>query len=65
VHVEQYTADREEEWNDFVRDSKNGTFLFDRRYVEYHGDRFADFSLLVRDDRGRLIALLPRVAARK
>jgi Acetyltransferase (GNAT) domain len=59
VRVERYNADREEEWNDFVRRSKNGTFLVDRRYMDYHGDRFADFSLLVRDDRGRLIALLP------
>ncbi len=59
MRVERYTADHEEEWNDFVRCSKNGTFLFDRGYMDYHGDRFADFSLLVRDDRARLIALLP------
>jgi hypothetical protein len=59
VRVERYNADREAEWNDFVRQSKNGTFLFDRRYMDYHRDRFVDFSLLVHDDRGRLIALLP------
>jgi len=59
LRVERYTADHEQEWNDFVRRSKNGTFLFDRGYMEYHGDRFVDYSLLVHDDRGRLIALLP------
>jgi Acetyltransferase (GNAT) domain len=59
LRVEQYTADHEQEWNDFVRRSKNGTFLFDRGYMGYHGDRFVDFSLVVRDHRGRLIALLP------
>jgi hypothetical protein len=59
LRVERYTADREDEWNDFVQRSKNGTFLFDRRYMDYHGDRFADSSLLISDDRGRLIALLP------
>jgi hypothetical protein len=59
MRVDRYTAGREEEWNDFVRDSKNATFLFDRRYMDYHRDRFVDFSLLVHDDRGRLIAVLP------
>jgi hypothetical protein len=59
LRVERYTTDQEQEWNDFVRGSKNGTFLFDRGYMEYHGDRFIDASLVVRDQRGRLIALLP------
>jgi hypothetical protein len=59
LRVERYTADHEQEWNDFVRRSKNGTFLFDRRYMEYHRDRFVDYSLLIRDDQGLLIALLP------
>jgi hypothetical protein len=59
VRVERYTPDRKDEWNEFVRRSKNGTFLFDRRYMDYHGDRFVDLSLVVRDRRGRPIALLP------
>jgi Acetyltransferase (GNAT) domain len=59
VRVEQYTRDREREWNDFVRSSRNATFLFDRGYMEYHADRFVDSSLVVHDDRGRLTALLP------
>lgn len=45
-------------WNQFVAQSKNGTFLFDRDYMDYHADRFADFSLMV-FRRGRLYALLP------
>jgi Acetyltransferase (GNAT) domain len=59
MRVERYTADREEEWNDFVDRSKNGTFLFDRRYMDYHADRFVDASLLFYDDRSRLVAILP------
>jgi Acetyltransferase (GNAT) domain len=59
LRVERYTADHEQEWNEFVGRSKNGTFLFDRGYMEYHRDRFADYSLLVRDDRGRLVTVLP------
>ena len=47
-----------DEWNGFVARSKNGTFLFDRRFMDYHSDRFADHSLMVFRDR-RLYALLP------
>ena len=38
--------------------SKNGTFLFDRRFMDYHADRFEDCSLMVYR-RGVLYALLP------
>lgn len=34
-------------WNDFLSNSKNGTFLFNRNYMEYHADRFKDHSLIV------------------
>ena len=47
-----------DEWNLFVATSKNGTFLFDRRFMDYHADRFCDHSLLVYRDQ-RLYALLP------
>ena len=56
--IRRYTADRADEWNQFVRASKNGTFLFDRRFMDYHSDRFRDHSLMVFRD-GRLYALLP------
>ncbi len=54
----RYTPDRADEWNQFVRQSKNGTFLFDRRYMDYHSDRFTDHSLLFYLDE-KLYALLP------
>ena len=38
--------------------SKNGTFLFDRQYMDYHADRFADHSLMFYRDEA-LCALLP------
>ena len=56
--IRRYTADRADEWNQFVAASKNGTFLFDRRFMDYHSDRFRDHSLMVYRD-GRLYALLP------
>ncbi len=54
----RYTKSEENEWNSFVRESKNGTFLLDRRYIEYHGDRFEDYSLTIRDG-SALAAVLP------
>ena len=56
--IVRYTCDRQKEWNHFVSSSKNGTFLFDRRYMDYHADRFQDHSLLF-FLKGRLFAILP------
>lgn len=58
LEITRYTADRAAEWNAFVAQSKNGTFLFDRRYMDYHAARFTDFSLMFYSG-GRLCALFP------
>ena len=58
MDIKQYTPDCADEWNQFVAESKNGTFLFDRRYMDYHQDRFRDHSLMFYQD-GRLLAVLP------
>ena len=54
----RYTADKADEWNQFIAASKNGTFLFHRNYMDYHRERFADHSLMVYRN-GKLYALLP------
>jgi hypothetical protein len=59
VRLERYAARDRDRWNEFVRSSRNGTFLFDRNYMDYHADRFTDHSMLACDDSGRLLALLP------
>ncbi len=56
--VEQYTAGRKLEWDLFVGEAKNATFLFSRDYMDYHRDRFADHSLMVFHDQV-LVAVLP------
>jgi len=58
LEIRRYTPDKQQEWNDFVRRSKNGTFLLDRNYMDYHADRFTDHSLMVYR-RDKLYALLP------
>ena len=56
--IKKYSQDDYSIWNDFVAQSKNATFLFHRDFMEYHKDRFEDFSLLVFEDE-KLRAILP------
>lgn len=58
IEVVRYNVALEEQWNKFVAESRNGTFLFMRGYMEYHCDRFIDYSLLFYND-GEIVALLP------
>jgi hypothetical protein len=57
--IKDYADDDRARWNAFVARSKNGTFLFDRDYMDYHADRYHDASLLALDDDGRVQALFP------
>jgi hypothetical protein len=59
LKISTYTPDQKSAWDAFVERSKNGVFLFRRDYMEYHADRFDDFSLLFHDDSGTLLGLLP------
>jgi hypothetical protein len=59
LNVARYDGSVASEWDAFVRRAKNATFLFERGYMDYHADRFADHSLVVRDAAGRLVAVFP------
>ncbi|TNJ43585.1 FemAB family protein [Tamlana fucoidanivorans] len=56
--VVKYNSSYYDQWNRFVENSKNGTFLFHRDFMEYHQDRFDDFSLLVYRVQ-KLVAVFP------
>lgn len=58
ISVHFYNAENKLEWDEFIDNSKNGTFMLKRGYMDYHSDRFQDFSLMFYDD-DRLIALMP------
>ena len=58
ITIEKYNPLSKQEWDDAVRSSRNGTFLHLRDYMDYHSDRFADFSLIARNE-GKIIAVLP------
>ena len=58
IRIEKYSGEKEDLWNRFNQDSKNSLFMFDRKYMDYHSDRFKDHSLLFYDE-DKLIAILP------
>lgn len=56
--VKRYDAHDHDLWNAFIRKAKNATFLFERGFMDYHSDRFEDFSLVIFDS-DQLVAVLP------
>ena len=58
ISIERYSPAHRAEWDDFVARSRNGTFLLQRGYMDYHSDRFRDCSWMAYQN-GRLRALLP------
>ena len=58
IRVVRYDSTHEGRWNDFVKNAKNGLFMFQRNFMEYHSDRFKDFSLMFYQEE-KLIAVLP------
>ncbi len=61
LRLEAYRPDHAERWSAFVRTSKNGAVLFERGFMDYHADRFADASLLAFEGEGddNLVGVLP------
>ncbi|SEH68169.1 Acetyltransferase (GNAT) domain-containing protein [Paenimyroides aquimaris] len=58
LKVVRYENRYKNDWDKFVNEAKNSTFLFRRDFMEYHKDRFEDFSLLLfKND--KLIAVFP------
>lgn len=56
--IKPYSPEMKSEWDAFVGASKNGLFLFFRDYMDYHHDRFEDYSIVVYRQ-NKLYALLP------
>ena len=56
--VKQFEPQYRSDWNAFVSQAKNASFLFQRDFMEYHQDRFHDFSLLVFDKK-KIVGVLP------
>jgi hypothetical protein len=49
-------------WEALIPTSANGTLLHTRRFLEYHGQRFIEKSLVFEDDKGKPTGVLPAVS---
>ncbi len=58
IEIVKYSKEYKRDWDEFVEQSENSSFLFFRDYMEYHSDRFADFSMLLYE-KSKLKALMP------
>ncbi len=56
--VTPYHQKLQDDWDDVVLKSKNGTFLHSRNYMDYHSDRFLDRSVVFYE-KGKPIAVFP------
>ncbi len=59
MRIVRYSPEYKLSWDALVEQSKNGTFLLKRDYMDYHSDRFEDCSLMAFDGSDRLVAVLP------
>lgn len=59
MQAEIYSEENCQAWNEFVEQSLNGTFLHTRRYLSYHGERFKDVSLIIKDESEKIVGLFP------
>lgn len=57
--ISKYSSECSNDWDRFVLSAKNSHFMFIRAYMDYHADRFDDFSLVIRNQKGTICALLP------
>ena len=56
--IKRYTPQDKTIWDQYVSKARNATFLFYRDYMDYHSNRFHDYSLMFFKI-GRLHSLLP------
>lgn len=58
MEIVKYSQSWEKEWDEFVSRAKNSHFFFYRSFMEYHADRFNDWSLLF-FNKEKIVAILP------
>ena len=58
ITVRRYKTEDYILWNNFILASKNATFLFHRDFMEYHQDRFEDFSIVI-EKNGDFVGVFP------
>ncbi len=58
IQIVPYSNDQESLWDEWCQEARNATFLHTKKFLNYHGDRFKDLSLLIYQD-SELVAIFP------
>lgn len=58
IELKRYQTNNKTEWDNFLEKSRIDTFLFKRDFMDYHANRFQDYSFLIYR-KNKLEALLP------
>lgn len=60
LKIKSYDEGNREKWDDFVmRHSANGTFQQTKNFLDYHGERFEDASLMIYKGNDTIVAVIP------
>lgn len=63
LKIKSYDNSYKEKWDDFVMNhSVNGTFQQTRKFLDYHGDRFEDASIIIYKGNDTTVAVVPACA---
>ncbi len=65
IEVVKYSKANKEQWDEFVANANIQSFLFFRDYMEYHKDRFEDYSLMIFEKRTLKLILPANVVDNK
>ncbi len=58
IKIVKYNKDYKQDWDKIISKTSNGTFLHLRNFMDYHADRFKDYSLMFYKGE-RLLGVLP------
>lgn len=54
IEIKRYQPALKKQWDDFIKKSQTDCLLFYRDFMDYHADRFQDYSLIFEDEKGWL-----------
>ncbi|MDH5723760.1 MAG: GNAT family N-acetyltransferase [Alphaproteobacteria bacterium] len=58
-NIVRYTPDKKNVWDDVIDQSDNAHFMIKRDFMDYHSDRFEDYSFLIqREEDGSIIGVI-------
>ena len=58
MKIEKYKEENYSKWESFLSNSVNGNFMHSKKFLNYHGNKFTDFSILIYEDTN-LLGILP------